>query len=255
MGTNRPNGSLYIDIQGSIAKVEFGHPAGNSFVLELLHRLENGLKEIGKNSDVHAILLQSEGERAFCGGASFEELRAIETPEQGTKFFSGFAGVINAIRNCPQVVIGRVQGKAVGGGVGLAAACDFVMATEAASVKLSELSIGIAPLVIEPAVTRKIGPAGFAELSLQPTLWKNAYWAKEKGLYNIVFDNLSELDKELEHFMAQLNSHSPDAVRAIKKALWIGTSHWAELLPERAKMSGELALLKDTKDRLAKLSK
>ena len=255
MATTRTNGSLYTDIRGSIAFVEFGHPAGNSFVLELLHRLEKVVNELANNQKVHVIVLKSEGEKAFCGGASFNELTAIKTPEQGAEFFSGFANVINALRRCPQIVVGRVQGKAVGGGVGLAAACDLVLAAEAAAVKLSELSIGIAPLVIEPAVSRKIGVSGFAELSLQPTSWKNAYWAKEKGLFNEVYNSVETLDKELDNYLAKLGSYSPQAIRSIKKSLWRGTDEWDQLLPERAAMSGKLALLQDTKDRLARLKK
>ena len=221
----------------------------------MLTRLESALNELAENPDVQIIVLKSEGEKAFCGGASFNELTAISTPEEGTAFFGGFAGVINAMRNCPQLIIGRVQGKAVGGGVGLAAACDLVMASEVAAVKLSELSIGIAPLVIEPAVTRKIGVSGFAELSLQPTSWKNAYWAKEKGLFNAVFPDIADLDKEINHYLAQLASYSPDAIRAIKEVLWRGTEEWSHLLTERAAQSGRLALLPDTKERLARIKK
>lgn len=255
MGTARTNGSLYVDIRQRVAVIEFGHPAGNSFVLELLARLEKALLDISGNEEVHAILLKSEGDRAFCGGASFDELIAIENPEQGTAFFSGFANVLNAMRQCPQIIVGRIQGKAVGGGVGLAAACDLVFAAEAAAVKLSELAIGIAPLVIEPAVSRKIGTSGFAELCLQPDKWKNAYWAKEKGLFNEVFDSVESLDKEVDQYISSLQKRSPHALREIKKILWRGNDHWEQLLTERAEQSGRLALLPLTKERLAALKK
>lgn len=253
MGTTRVNGSIYTEIKKSTAVIEFGHPAGNSFVLEMLKRLEKELLDLATNSAIHAILLKSEGDKAFCGGASFEELLALENLEQGKEFFGGFAGVINAMRNCPQVIIGRVQGKAVGGGVGLAAACDLVFAAEAAAIKLSELGIGIAPLVIEPAVTRKLGISGFAELSLQPGKWKNAYWAKEKGLFNEVFDSIPALDREIDLYMSGLAKQSPQAVGEIKKALWRGTDNWSQLLSQRAELSAKLALLPSTKDRLAQL--
>lgn len=250
MGTSRANGSLYVNVKESHAEIEFGHPAANSFNLELLDRLEDAIQKLSSNDEVHVILLKSEGQRTFCGGASLAELSAIENQAQGTKFFSGFARVINAMRNCPQIIIGRIQGKAVGGGVGLAAACDLVYASEAAAVKLSELALGIAPLVIEPSVTRKIGVSGFAELSLQPGKWKNAYWAKEKGLFNEVFNNVETLDKELDYLISEMRKQSPNALREIKRALWKGTEHWSELLDQRAALSGKLALLPETKKRI-----
>ena len=196
MTTHRADGSLYTSIENNIATILFGHPASNSFPSVLLDRLTKELQRISLLDTVHVIVLKSEGEKAFCAGASFDELVAIDTLEAGKQFFSGFANVINAMRNCSQLIIGAIQGKTVGGGVGLAAACDYVLATEAASVKLSELSIGIGPFVIAPAVERKIGVSGLAELTLAATEWKTAYWAKEKGLFAKVYETQKELEKE-----------------------------------------------------------
>ena len=255
MTTNRQNGSLFVNIQNKIATVEFGHPASNSFPSELLARLANELMNLSENDEVLIIILKSEGDRAFCAGASFDELVAIKTLEEGKQFFSGFANVINAMRTCGKIIIGRVQGKAVGGGVGLAAACDYVFATEQASVKLSELTIGIGPFVIEPAVTRKIGLAATAELTLDATNWKNAYWAKEKGLFSRVFENTNDLDESLELLASRLASYNPKALFEMKKVLWQNTNHWNQLLEERAMISGELVLSEFTKKALAKFSK
>ena len=255
MPTDRANGSLYTNINNQIATVEFGHPASNSFVSELLQRITNEINQLSSNDEVSIIILKSEGDRAFCAGASFDELVAISNLNEGKAFFSGFANVINAMRSCDKPVIGRVQGKAVGGGVGLAAACDYVFATEAASIKLSEISIGIAPLVIAPAIERKIGKDGLAELALSPTEWKNAYWAKEKGLFSKVFDSINELDKELDDFSLKLASYNPEALIAMKKALWKGTENWSSLLLDRAEQSGRLALSEATKAALAKFKK
>jgi methylglutaconyl-CoA hydratase len=172
--------------------------------------------------------------------------------EQGTLFFSGFAKVICAMRSCKKLIVGRIQGKAVGGGVGLIAACDHVFAVEAASIRLSELSIGLAPLVIAPVVERKIGVGGLAELSLAPTEWKNAYWAKEKGLFSHVFENMGEMDRELGIFIQNLASYNPEALMEMKWVLWEGTSHWDTLLFERAAITGKLALSNFTKKALEK---
>jgi methylglutaconyl-CoA hydratase len=255
MVTERENGSLYTSIENKVATIEFGHPASNSFPSELLERLRKEFQKLSNDDSVNVIILKSEGEKAFCAGASFDELVAINDLEQGKSFFSGFANVINAMRSCNKLIVGRIHGKTVGGGVGLAAACDYALATEAASIKLSELTIGIGPFVIAPAVERKIGVAALGELSLAAHEWKNAYWAKEKGLYAKVFDSISDLDKEVELFSEKLASYNPQALAEMKKVLWKDTEHWNELLNERAAISGELVLSEFTKTALAKFKK
>ena len=252
MGTDRTNGSLYTKIDGKVATVEFGHPASNSFVAELLERLTNEFDQLSENDAITVIVLKSEGDRAFCAGASFDELLSVTTLEEGKIFFSGFANVINAMRTCKKVIVGRVQGKTVGGGVGLAAACDYVLASVDASIRLSELTIGIAPLVIAPAVARKIGTAAISELSLSPSEWKNAYWAKEKGLFSKVFDSIKELDKEVDFFAQKLSDYHPQALQEWKKVLWEGTGHWDTLLIERAAITGTLVLSEVTRSALSK---
>lgn len=242
MTTDRQNGSLYTRIENKIAFVEFGHPASNSFPGELLQRLTDELNILSTNSEVSVIILKSEGDGAFCAGASFDELLAVSNLEEGAKFFSGFANVINAMRNCSKLIVGRIHGKAVGGGVGLAAACDYALATEQSAIKLSELAIGIGPFVIEPAVSRKIGKAALAEMTLAAHEWKNAYWAQEKGLYAKVLENVSDLDKELDLFVSKLASYNPEALSEMKKVLWEGTENWDTLLYERAGISGKLVL-------------
>lgn len=255
MRTSIQNGSLYISIQNKIATIEFGHPASNSFPSELLERLTKELNLISKNDSISVIILKSEGEKAFCAGASFDELIAVSTLQEGKQFFTGFANVINAMRTCGKIIIGRVQGKAVGGGVGLAAACDYVLATENASIRLSEFTIGIGPFVIEPVVKRKIGLAALSELTLDATNWKNGYWAREKGLYSKVFENIKELDDEIAILASKLASYNPSALAKMKKVFWENTNHWNELLAERAAISGELVLSDFTKKALAKFSK
>jgi methylglutaconyl-CoA hydratase len=255
MTTTRQNGSLYTNIQNKIATLEFGHPASNSFPSELLARLTKELNILSENESISVIILKSEGEKAFCAGASFDELVAVSTLEEGKQFFAGFANVINAMRTCGKIIIGRIQGKTVGGGVGLAAACDYVLATENASIKLSELTIGIGPFVIEPAVRRKIGLAAISELTLDATNWKNSYWAKEKGLYAKVFENIKELDKEVAILAEKLASYNPQALSEMKKVLWENTDYWDALLTERAAVSGTLVLSEFTKKALSKFSK
>lgn len=249
------NGSLYTNIQNNIATVEFFHPASNSLPSELLARLTKTFNELNLNSEVHVIVLKSENEKAFCAGASFDELVAISTLEKGKQFFLGFANVINAMRNCSKIIIGRVQGKTVGGGVGLAAACDYCFATEQASIKLSELTIGIGPFVIEPAVARKIGIAAFSELAIDATSWKTAYWAKEKGLFANVFNAINDMDTEVENLALKLSRYNTEALTSLKKILWEGAEDWGVLLEKRAEISGELVLSDATKNALQKFKK
>lgn len=255
MTTTREQGSLYTHIENNIATIEFGHPASNSFPSQLLQRLEKELLLVGKNNNVHIIVLKSEGEKAFCAGASFDELVAINNLADGKAFFLGFANVLNAMRTCGKLIIGSVQGKAVGGGVGLIAGCDYVLATEHAAIKLSEFTIGIGPFVIEPAVSRKISIAATSELTLDATNWKNAYWAKEKGLYAKVFETQKELEKEVELLSEKLASYNINALTEMKKSLWIGTENWDTLLAERAEISGNLVLSDFTKQALSKFKK
>ena len=255
MTTQRTQGSLYTNIVNRIATIEFGHPASNSFPSILLSRLTKELERVSTLDEVSVIILKSEGDKTFCAGASFDELVAIDNFEGGKKFFSGFANVINAMRACSKLIIGCVQGKAVGGGVGLIAACDYVLATEAASIKLSELTIGIGPFVIAPAIERKIGVSGLAELSLAATEWKNAYWAKEKGLFSSVFESKNELTKETEFLAEKLASYNPDAITELKKVLWKGTENWDSLLLKRAEITGKLVLSNFTKNALSKFKK
>lgn len=230
------------EIKNGIGYITFFHPQSNSMPGTQLRNLAAEVEKLGKDDHAKVIVLQSEGEKAFCAGASFDELIAIKDLDTGLKFFSGFAAVINAMRKAPKFVIARVQGKAVGGGVGIASAADYTFATKEASVKLSELAVGIGPFVVGPAVERKVGTSAFCQLTINATEWQTAQWAKEKGLYAELFDNASEMDKGIETLATKLAASNPEAMSMLKKVMWEGTDNWDELLIERAGMSGKLVL-------------
>jgi methylglutaconyl-CoA hydratase len=255
MALHNSTGSISISIEASIATIEFGHPASNSFPTSLLHELTQTIETVGHHPEVVVVVLKSQGVAAFCAGASFEELQAITNEIEGKAFFSGFAHLINAMRKCPKIIVGRVQGKTVGGGVGIAAACDYVLATLEANIKLSELAIGIGPFVIEPAVSRKIGKTALTELSLAAGEWKSAAWAKERGLYANTFETIEKLDDALSILTRQLASYNPEALAEMKKVLWEGTSHWDTLLLDRAAITGTLVISEVTKKALAAFKK
>ncbi len=254
--TATEQGSVEILINDKgIATIEFYHPLSNSLPSNLLTKLAKTITEAGKNTAIKVIILKSAGEKAFCAGASFDELIAIEDLETGTTFFSGFANVINAARKCPKFIIGRVQGKAVGGGVGLASAVDYCFATKTASIKLSELAVGIGPFVVGPAVERKIGIAAMSMLTINATEWYSAEWAKEKSLYAEVFDTIEEMDKATKKLANQLANSNPEAMKLLKKVFWEGTEHWGKLLVERAAFSGKLVLSDFTRNAIDEFKK
>lgn len=239
-----------LKIENKVGYIEFFHPNRNSMPSDVLQKLEQAIIDASTNDDIKILVLKSGGNRSFCAGASFNELIAIEDAQAGEQFFSGFANVINAMRKCPKLIIGSVQGKTVGGGVGLAAAADYCLATQYASVKLSELSIGIGPFVIEPAVSRKIGKTAMSQMTISAETFFSSDWAKEKGLYAEVFENKEELDIAVESLAEKLSSYNPEALKEIKKVFWESTEDWDVLLKERAKISGTLVLSKFTKKTL-----
>jgi methylglutaconyl-CoA hydratase len=244
----------FVDVEISVnglGTVTFGHPMSNSLPGKVLRKLAQTITELGNNMDVRVILLKSEGERAFCAGASFDELIAIEDLQTGHEFFSGFARVINACRTCPKFIIGRVQGKAVGGGVGIASSVDYCFATTRAEVKLSELAVGIGPFVVGPAVERKIGLAAMSELAINATEWRSAAWAKEKGLYTDIYEDVASMDLEIQRLITQLISSNPEAMSELKQIFWQGTAHWDQLLMDRAAISGRLVLSEFTRNAIS----
>jgi methylglutaconyl-CoA hydratase len=235
-------GHVKVEREHGIATIEFFHPQSNSLPGQLLHTLAKHIHSEGLDKKNKLIILRSGGDRVFCSGASFDELASISNREQGNRFFAGFAEVINAMRKAPQFIIARIQGKCIGGGVGLAAAADYAIATDNADVKLSELAVGIGPFVVGPAVQRKIGLAAFSEMAIDAGTWRHADWARRKGLFSELHSSIELVDDAIVRLGNTLSHSSPEAMHEIKKMLWAGTEHWDELLAERAGISGRLIL-------------
>ncbi|HKK12751.1 MAG TPA: enoyl-CoA hydratase/isomerase family protein [Flavobacteriaceae bacterium] len=236
--------------KNGVGYIEFFHPTHNALPGHLLSELSRAITLVGENDNVKVIVLQSGGDRTFCAGASFEELIDIDNEESGKEFFSGFANVINAMRKCPKFIIGRVQGKAVGGGVGLASATDYCMATKYAEIKLSELNVGIGPFVVGPAIQRKVGLSAMSQLAMDTNSFFSADWAMQKGLYAKIFDTVSELDEAVEAFAENMCTYNPRAMTEMKTMFWRGTEDWDMLLMQRAKISGKLVMSEFTKEKL-----
>ena len=234
-----------------ITTIEFFHPQSNSMPARILEELAREIHSAGTDDDTRVIILRSAGEGAFCAGASFDELTAIKNESEGLKFFSGFAHVINAMRKCKKLIIGRIQGKCVGGGIGLAASADYAIAVDKAEVKLSELAMGIGPFVVGPAIERKIGASAFSQLAIDSALWRNAEWAKHKGLFAEVHNSIDNMDESVYRLANSLAHSNPVAMAEMKKIFWKGTEHWDELLKERAAISGRLILTDYAKNAIA----
>ena len=234
-------------IKEGISTIEFFHPAHNSLPEDLLAKLADSITQSGENDAVKVLILKSGGDRTFCAGASFKELVSINDAETGRIFFSGFANVINAMRKCPKFIIGRIQGKTVGGGVGLASATDYCMASKFASIKLSELNVGIGPFVVGPSVERKLGLAGMSQIAIDANTFYDAQWAKQKGLYASVHESTHALDTAVQLLAENLCRYNPEAMAEMKKVMWAGTEHWDTLLKDRAAISGRLVLSDFTK--------
>ena len=235
-----------------ITTIEFFHPKSNSLPAKLLEELSHEIHYAGTH-DTKVIILKSAGTGAFCAGASFDELMSIKNEKEGLDFFQGFGNVINAMRKCKKLIIGRIHGKSVGGGVGLAAACDYAIACKSCEIKLSELALGIGPFVVGPAIKRKIGPSAFSQLAIDATLWRNADWAKKKGLFAEVHETVQNLDESVRRLANSLAHSNPEAMEEMKNVFWEGTDNWDSLLHERAAISGRLILSQFTKNALSRL--
>lgn len=245
-------GHIKSETHNGVTSIEFFHPQSNSLPGELLENLAQAIHFAGTHDETRVIVLRSSGDRAFCAGASFDELVQIMDEETGYNFFSGFAKVINAMKKCPKLIIARVQGKCVGGGVGLASAADYAIAVQHADIKLSELAIGIGPFVVGPAVERKIGTAAFSALAIDAGMWRNSDWAKRKGLFAEVHETVENMDESIQRLSNTLSHYSPEAMLALKKIIWEGTDHWDNLLFERARISGTLILSEHSKNAIEK---
>jgi len=248
-------GHVKVERHAGITTIEFFHPQSNSLPGRLLEELTGQVHAAGNDAETRVVILRSGGEKAFCAGASFDELLAIDNEEQGLQFFGGFAHLINAMRKCPHFIIVRIQGKCVGGGVGLASAADYAIALEGADIKLSELAIGIGPFVVGPAVERKMGVAAFSHLSIDASMWRSADWARRCGLYAELHADPASMDESIRRLADSLAHANPQAMARMKEMFWKGTEHWDRLLLERAAVSGRLILSDFSRNAIQKFKK
>lgn len=241
------SGKITVSTINGVASISFSHPKSNSLTTKMCREITDILNKLAADKNAHVIVLRSEGDKTFCAGASFDEMLEIKDLKTSKEFFMGFARLILAMKNCPKFIIARVQGKAVGGGVGIAAAADYTLACNEASVRLSELALGLGPFVVGPAVERKIGKTAFITMSIDAE-WHDAFWAKQNGLFTKVFANCRDLDEAISALAKKIATCSSEAIKQMKKIFWEGTENWDKLLEERARISADLALSDYTKN-------
>jgi len=224
-----------------IASIGFSHPQSNSLNSRLLKELTESINKLANDKTARVIVIRSDGDKSFCAGASFDEMLEIKDFKTGKEYFMQFVRLLNAMRNCPKIIIARVHAKAVGGGVGIAAASDYTMACNEASIRLGDLALGLGPFVVGPAIERKIGKTNFITMSIDAD-WHDAFWAKQAGLYTKVFANKNDLDEAVSGLAKKISLCSEEAITEMKKIFWHGTENWDSLLEERAEISGKLVL-------------
>lgn len=248
-------GYVRSSVRNHIATIEFYHPKGNSLPGKLLEDLAIAVQSAGNNAEAKVVVLRSIEHDVFCSGTLLEELIPMKTSEEGFKFFSGFARVINAMRKCPKFIVVAVHGKCVGGGVGLVAAADYAIALEGADVRLSELCIGFGPFTIGPAIQRKMGLSAFSQLAIDAHLWRSADWARRKGLYAELHPNKRSMEDSITRLSTSLSQVDPKVTEEMKKSLWVGTENWDTLLEEKARISSKLVVMDQAREYLEKMKK
>ncbi|MGB9663666.1 MAG: enoyl-CoA hydratase/isomerase family protein [Ignavibacteria bacterium] len=240
------------EIKDKVCTISFFNPKGNSLSTLHLLRLTKEFNDVNYNENVNVVVLRSGGDGAFCGGASIDELVKFDRFEKAKEFFFAFGKLLLTIIRCQKPVIARVHGKIVGGGIGLVSACDYSIAKKDASLRLSELTIGIGPFVISPFVIRKIGISAFTHLSLD-TQWRDAEWGKIFGLYSKVVETNEQLDEEVYKLASDLSKFSMNSLIKLKEILWEKTENWDQLIDERAEISARLILAEIASGRLQKI--
>ncbi|MEO8338011.1 MAG: enoyl-CoA hydratase/isomerase family protein [bacterium] len=250
-GTAVAGGDVSVTIADGIGTISFSHPKSNSLPGALLRRLAEAMAWLGKDPGARVIVLRSEGNGPFCAGASFDELISIADVTEGTEFFSGFARVILAMVRAPKFVLVRVHGRTAGGGVGIIAAGDYTFAARTASVKLSELAVGIGPFVVGPVIERRVGTGPYSAMAVDGD-WRDAEWGDRHALYSRTFEDIASMDAAINALAGTLAASNPQAMTAMKRVFWEGTEHWEQLLAKRAVMSGTLVLSDFTHKAIAK---
>lgn len=202
-----------------VAKVTLNRPEiHNAFNEIMIQELIDVFKNISEDKDVRVVVLAGNG-KSFCAGADLNWMKKVVdfSYEENLKESLELAELFYLIYSLPKPTIARVNGAAIGGGAGLVAVCDLVIASEKAKFSLSEVKLGLVPACISPYEVRRIGEKNCRELFLTGERI-NAQKALEFGLANQVVPH-DELDKAVDELVKQLSNSGPNALAMCKTLL------------------------------------
>jgi methylglutaconyl-CoA hydratase len=231
--------NIQLNIDNGLATLDFYHPKANSLPLSLLSDLKSTILDL-YNHNVKVLILKSANEKVFCSGASFDELLALKDLQQAISFFSAFAQLMNAMVSAPFIIITQLNGKAIGGGVGLVAASDYVIASNQASIKLSEFKVGIGPFAIAPYLRNKMGMANFSHVTFNPSLFFDVQSLEVRSLINHIAS--TDLDSQTIEKAKELLLYNFNALIEFKKLLWSNKEVLFTEALSNAKISANLVL-------------
>lgn len=208
----------YIEIQleGSVARINLNRPERhNALILELIEELSLALDELATRVDIHFVVLSGNG-RSFCAGADLNWFYSSEqlSLEQNTERYRHLADLLLKIYQLPQITIAVVRGNVFGGGIGLMAACDFVLAEANTRFMFSEVKLGLLPATILPFVAKRLSVQNLRKWILTGSLFV-VNEAHRIGLVDEIYND-DDLDRELSNLIMSFESASPSAIKKAK---------------------------------------
>lgn len=217
----------------------------NALSVEVLTALLDGVRGAATDSEVRVVLISSAGERVFSAGADLAVMGADATGLEQHDGRGLLARLVVAMRDCPLPVVARVQGLCLAGGIGLAAGCDVVLASESAAFGMPEVDRGLWPFMVSALLARHVSPKHALDWMLTGDRF-DARTAWQLGLVSRVFPDAS-FDAEVEEYVARLAAAAPVAVR-LGKAAWIAATEIGPLPQSLEAMQAQLSLLTTSKD-------
>jgi methylglutaconyl-CoA hydratase len=217
--------TLLVEESNGVLLVTLNRPeVHNAFNDELIAEAVDLFRGVGQR-DVRAVVLRGSGSN-FCAGADLNWMSGMinYTRDENVRDSSNLARMYACINECPLPVIGRIQGAAIGGGVGLVAVCDIAICTRDSKFGLAEVKLGIMPAVISPYVIAKIGESHARALFLTGERF-DAERALRIGLVHRVVDETAALDSAVNETVEQIKTSGPQAVRECKKLIAHVASH------------------------------
>ncbi|GAB4575773.1 MAG: enoyl-CoA hydratase/isomerase family protein [Rhodothalassiaceae bacterium] len=211
-------GSLLIDIDArGVARLSLNRPEiHNAFNEGLIAELHDAFTTLGRDDRVRLILLTGEGQ-SFCAGADLDWMKRAATfsEDQNHRDAARLSAMLHALDSCPKPTVALVQGAALGGGSGLVACADIVIAVRDAKFGFTEVRLGLTPATISPYVIAKVGISAARRYFLTGERF-TAEDAREIGLVHLTVGSAEDLEAAAERIVSQILSGAPGAQAAAK---------------------------------------